>query len=184
MQRNLLRHTIAIQIQLRRCLSFCPLRYIKYHTRIGQNVCSFDVLAIRPAKRKPHTYGWITIVNVIISVMNMKRRVAVELQIHRQNRIGDSMGTHVKLPKYPRHPLIRHKMRLIGICQIIDLAAAPFRHIRQIFLQLCIGIRCVICAPLTGNVIPARCHDAFRLNAAKYTAGRSPKFTHGIDPVI
>ena len=24
MQRNLLRHTIAIQIQLRRCLSFCP----------------------------------------------------------------------------------------------------------------------------------------------------------------
>ena len=71
--------------------------------------------------------------------MNMKRRVAVELQIHRQNRIGDSMGTHVKLPKHLRHPFIRQKMRLIRICQIIDLAAAPFRHIRQIFLQLCIG---------------------------------------------
>ena len=40
--REIFRHTIAIQIQLRRCLSFCPLRYIKYHTRIGQNVCSFD----------------------------------------------------------------------------------------------------------------------------------------------
>jgi len=132
MYRDFLRYPVAIQVQQGKGLILRSIRHIKYYSRISQSIsspcgCIASIQAVNPGQRQSDCDRRIAAIFYIVVAFTYPQSIP-NLQILRQCPVGYGSCAQVVFPQHRRHPGIRSKMRLVGICQVIDLNIAIIRQ--------------------------------------------------------